>query len=213
MQTQTNPTLTSQQVQPEFKFEGGHLTMGHQDQTGLPQVKDVTVNDRDRMQDLLAQEKYLTAGYNVSAIEASHDELHQVLMQNLNDCHQLQRQVFNLMFKKGWYKLPVADAQSAAHAQSQFEQYRAQFPFPAGTTPAQFAQATGGQPLQVTGSQPPQATGTATQADQQLQQRVNQALQQVGQGRVPQARPNEALYVESAPTAARPVPRPTRRGH
>ena len=41
-------------VQPQFSMQGGHLIMAHQEQTGLPKVKDASMNDRDRMQDLLA---------------------------------------------------------------------------------------------------------------------------------------------------------------
>lgn len=118
--------------EPQFNLEGGHLVMYHQDNTGLPQVKDSNVNDRDRTQDLLAQEKYLTDAYNVAMQEASHDSLYQVIKQNSDDCHQLQRQIYNLMFKKGWYKLPVADAESIAHTFNQWQNYRSQLPFPVG---------------------------------------------------------------------------------
>lgn len=121
-----------QMTEPQFQVEGGHLVMYHKDQTGLPQVKDANVNDRDRMQDLLAQEKYLTSAYNVAMFEAGHDALYQDIKQNSDTCHQLQRQIFTLMFKKGWYKLPVADADSVSHTFTQWQQYQAQLPFPPG---------------------------------------------------------------------------------
>ena len=74
------------------------------------------MNDRDRLQDLLAQEKYLTSGYNMALIEASHDALFDVIKQNCDASYQMQRQIFNLMFKKGWYKLPRGRrADGAAH--------------------------------------------------------------------------------------------------
>lgn len=123
---------TFQQPQPQFSLEGGRLVMFHKEPTGLPQVKDANVNDRDRMQDLLAQEKYLTASYNTAMYEAGHDELYQTIKQNFDQCHQIQRKIFNLMFQKGWYKLPVADADSVAHTYNQFKQYQAQLPFPPG---------------------------------------------------------------------------------
>jgi spore coat protein CotF len=122
--------MQQQQPKPEFTIEGGHVVMFHREPTGLPKVKDSNVNDRDRMQDLLAQEKYMATGYNNGMIEASHDGLFQVLKQNQENCHKLQRQLFDTMFKKGWYKLPVADAQSVAYSYNQFEQYQTQFPFP-----------------------------------------------------------------------------------
>lgn len=131
---------TSQQPQPQFNVEGGHLVMFHKEHTGLPQVKDANVNDRDRMQDLLAQEKYLTAAYNVAMIEAGHEALFQVIRQNFDSCHQIQRKLFNTMFKKGWYKLPVADAESVAHTYEQFQQYQSQLPFPPGQQRATLTQ-------------------------------------------------------------------------
>lgn len=123
-------TSFRQQAKPQFAFEGGHLVMYHRESTGLPQVKDATVNDRDRMQDLLAQEKYLTSAYTTAMNEASHEELWQIMKQNFDACQQLQRQIFNGMFEKGWYKLPVADAQALSHTLQQFKQYQTQFPFP-----------------------------------------------------------------------------------
>lgn len=122
--------MFQQQAKPQFAFEGGHLVMYHKEPTGLPKVKDATVNDRDRMQDLLAQEKYLTWAYTTAMNEASHEELWRVMKQNFDACQQLQRQIFNGMFKKGWYKLPVADAQALSHTLQQFKQYQTQFPFP-----------------------------------------------------------------------------------
>lgn len=124
--------MTQQMPQPEFSLQGGHVVMSHKDQTGLPQVKDANVNDRDRMQDLLAQEKYLTAAYNIAMIEASHQELFDAIKQNFDDCHQCQRDIYETMFKKGWYKLPVADAQAVSQTLNQFQQYQVQFPYPMG---------------------------------------------------------------------------------
>lgn len=130
MQQQTSQQQSGQQMaQPQFTFEGGHLVMYHKEATGL-QTKDATVNDADRMTDVLNTEKHLTTEYNVAMNEASHDALYQVLKKNADTCHQLERQLFNVMFKKGWYKLPVADAQSVAAAFNKFQQYKAQYPFP-----------------------------------------------------------------------------------
>lgn len=137
-----------QGVQPQFTMQGGHLVMQHKEQTSLPTVKDASINDRDRLQDLLAQEKYLTSGYNMAMIEASHDALWDVIKQNSDACHQMQRQVYNLMFKKGWYKLPVASAQTVTHTFQQFVQYKTQFPFPPSPQVEQAAGQTGGQTTQ-----------------------------------------------------------------
>jgi spore coat protein CotF len=180
-----------QDVQPQFTFEGGHMVMYRQESTGLPQVKDANVNDRDRMQDLLAQEKYLGVAYNIAMNEAGHEELFQVFKQNHDNIHQLQRNLFNTMFKKGWYKLPVADAQAVAQTVQQFQQYQTQFPFSPGQ---QFQQAQQAQQQsgiqQQTGAQQQQQpqTGSQNQAEQQLQQQVDRAFQQAEQGSLPTVR-------------------------
>lgn len=157
MQPQTFP-----QPQPQFNVEGGHLVMFHPE-TGLPKVKDANVNDRDRVQDLLAQEKYLTASYNVAMYEAGHDALYQTIKENFDACHQIQRQIFNAMFQKGWYKLPVADAESVAHTYNQFKQYQGQLPFPPGQQQTAVVRL-------------PQST-SAKVADRNLQASVERALQ------------------------------------
>jgi hypothetical protein len=153
MQQQQMPT-------PQFKFEGGHLVMYHQASTGLPQTRDSNVNDRDRMQDLLSTEKYLTNSYDTFMNEASHDALFQVIKQNHSKCQDLQRQIYTTMFAKGWYKLAVADAQSVADAYNKAVQSKSQFPFPSNL----------GQ--QQTGAQAPQIS--ITQAMQQAQQQQMQ---------------------------------------
>ncbi|HYG57964.1 MAG TPA: spore coat protein [Symbiobacteriaceae bacterium] len=178
MQQQVGSNMT----QPQFTFEGGHLVMFHDEVTGL-QAKDSNVNDRDRMQDLLSTQKYLSDGYDKAMNEASHDALWQVFQQNHQNTKQLERQIFNTMFKKGWYKLPVADAQSVAWAHNQFSQYRTQFPFPSQIQQVSSnMQMTGTQSQQQSGMQ---AGGTTGGTDQQLQQKVNQALSEAERGKVP----------------------------
>jgi hypothetical protein len=53
-----------------------------------PQVKGPELTDRDRLNDILALEKYLTDSFNVSAREASHVFLHQDIMTVLNETHR-----------------------------------------------------------------------------------------------------------------------------
>ncbi len=161
----------SQQVQPQFTFEGGHLVMFHQEATGLPSTVDSNVNDRDRLIDLLATEKYMTHGYNVSMQEASHDQFFQVLKKNHDACIQVQRQLFNTAFKKGWYRLPVADAQSIATALTQFQKRQGEFP--------------PGQGQQAQTQQSSMAMGGSTSTTQQLNQAVDQAIRQAQMGQVP----------------------------
>ncbi|HJV46118.1 MAG TPA: spore coat protein [Bacillota bacterium] len=94
-----------------------------------PQVKGPQMNDRDYLNDILATQKYLTDSLNVAVREASHDTLHQDLLNTLTQNHQEQRQLFNLMFQKGWYKLEAEEQQKLDQTFQQFSNYSTQFPY------------------------------------------------------------------------------------
>jgi spore coat protein CotF len=94
-----------------------------------PQVKGPELNDRDRLNDIMAMEKYLTDSFNVSAREASHSYLHQDIMTILNETHQCQRELFELMFRKGHYKLEAEQQQKLDQTYQQFNNYSTQFPY------------------------------------------------------------------------------------
>lgn len=98
---------------------------------GEPQAKGIEMNDRDRINDCLSAEKWLTDNFNIMAREASHRELHQDLMGILNETHQCARDFFNLMFQQGHYKLEAEEQQKIQQSQQQFRQY-AQTQFPQG---------------------------------------------------------------------------------
>lgn len=173
---------TNQQVKPQFTFEGGHLVMFHQENTGLPMTVDSNVNDRDRMFDLLATEKYLTQEYNISMQEASHDEFFQVLKQNHQACIQAQRQLFATAFKKGWYRLPVADAQSVVAAVNHFQKCAGEFP------PSKGGNQTQSSSTKHTSTTQTSTTHTSTASkgsSDQLNRVVDQAIQQAKHGQVP----------------------------
>ncbi|MDF1508551.1 spore coat protein [Robertmurraya sp. DFI.2.37] len=95
----------------------------------LPKVKTPEMNERDFMNDGLSTCKYLTDSLNVAVREASHDQLYQEFLQILEETHQSSRDLFNLMFKKGWYKLEAAEQQKVDQAHQQFSNYSTQFPY------------------------------------------------------------------------------------
>lgn len=100
--------------------------MANQMQTGMQQATEMT--DRDRLNDILSTEKYLTDSFNVSAREASHDGLHQQIMQLFNETHQVARNVYNLMYQKGWYQLESANPQKVSQTAQKFQGYQSQLP-------------------------------------------------------------------------------------
>lgn len=95
----------------------------------LPQVKGPEMNDRDRVNDVLATEKYLAYNVNIAAWEASHSQLHQDLMTVLQDTQACHRELFELMFQHGWYKLEAEEQQKLNQAYQQFSNYSTQFPY------------------------------------------------------------------------------------
>lgn len=81
-------------------------TVANQEQT-TPKNKEM--NDIDYLNDMLATEKRLITNYAIASIEASNDFLYEEINNIYHETHNLQRQLFNLLFKKGWYKLEKAD--------------------------------------------------------------------------------------------------------
>jgi len=94
-----------------------------------PKVKGPELNDRDRVNDILAMEKYLTDSFNTSAREASHPDLHNDILTVLNETHQCQYSMYELMFRKGHYKLEAEEQSKLDQAYKQFDNYSTQFPY------------------------------------------------------------------------------------
>lgn len=98
--------------------------------TGATQVKSPEMNDRDRLNDVLATEKYLATSLNTAVWEASHDQLHKTFLTILNETHQGARDIFNMMFQRGEYKLNAEQQQKLDQTKQQFEGYLSQLPYP-----------------------------------------------------------------------------------
>ncbi|GCD81289.1 spore coat protein [Parageobacillus thermoglucosidasius] len=89
------------------------------------------MNDRDFLNDMLATEKYMTSSYSVFLHEASHQQLYQDMLNIFTETQNCQRELYNLMFQKGWYKLETADPQKLQQSYQQFQGYTSQFPYQA----------------------------------------------------------------------------------
>jgi spore coat protein CotF len=87
------------------------------------------MNDRDFTNDLLSMEKYMTSSYNTALNEASHQGLYQDLLSIFTETQNKQRELYNLMFQKGWYKLEEADQQKMQQSYEQHQGYSSQFPY------------------------------------------------------------------------------------
>ena len=84
------------------------------------------LNDQQRMEDLLTQEKYLISSYSTFLPEACCPQLRQVLTDNMNQSVQSQFTVFDKMNSLGWYPTKEAQAADVRTARDKFAQMRAQ---------------------------------------------------------------------------------------
>ena len=71
--------------------------------------KDTTMNDCDYLNDILMTEKNMASNYITVLNEVSNNYLYNELFNIYQETQDCQRDLFNLLFKKGWYKLEKAD--------------------------------------------------------------------------------------------------------
>ncbi|MBM7570993.1 spore coat protein [Aquibacillus albus] len=86
------------------------------------------MNDRDFVNDILTTEKYMTDAYSNALNEASNQTMYQDLFSIFQETQDCQRNLYNLMFKNGWYSLEAADQQKIQQAYQQFSGYTSQLP-------------------------------------------------------------------------------------
>ncbi|WP_230200255.1 spore coat protein [Bacillus niameyensis] len=87
------------------------------------------MNERDFVNDILSTEKYMTNAYSVALNEASHQHLYNDLLGIFNETQNMQHELFDLMFQKGWYKLEAESAQKIQQSYQQHSGYMNQFPY------------------------------------------------------------------------------------
>src|SRR5690554_3990693 len=79
------------------------------------------MNDCDYLKDLLTNEKYLISNYAIFLIEASNESLYEDLFTISQETHDLQREIFDILFEKGWYKLEKAEGQKVTTVLNEYE--------------------------------------------------------------------------------------------
>lgn len=95
----------------------------------VPVQKTPEMNDRDFCNDMLATEKYLSNAYSVAVNEMSHQSLFNDILSIYTETQNCQRDLFELMFKKGWYGFEAANPQNLQNSYQQFQGYTNQFPY------------------------------------------------------------------------------------
>lgn len=81
------------------------------------------MNDRDRLNDMLSTEKYMTDAYDTALNEASHQQLYDDILMIYTETQNCQRELYTLMFKNGWYTMDAANGQQLQQSHQQFTNY------------------------------------------------------------------------------------------
>ena len=72
--------------------------------------------------DALSAQKACTSNYNLAANECTHEDVRQTMMKILNQEHEIQQEVFEMMHAQGYYPTPAADAKKVEEAKQQYSQ-------------------------------------------------------------------------------------------
>lgn len=70
----------------------------------------ISLNDKDYISSLLSTLKQLVKDYAVILTEVSNETLYNEYKEMFDTYSALQREVYELMFRKGWYVLEKSDA-------------------------------------------------------------------------------------------------------
>ena len=73
--------------------------------------KGTSINDKDYMNSLLGTLKEMVKNYAVALTEVSNETLYKEFKNMFNEYTNLQREVYEVMFRKGWYTIEVAEQQ------------------------------------------------------------------------------------------------------
>ena len=86
----------------------------------VPQTPEM--NDRDYLNDLLNTEKCMSDNLSTALNEASNEHIFKEFMPMFNDTKEAANDLFNLLFKNGWYTLEKAEQQKIQQKQTEFSQ-------------------------------------------------------------------------------------------
>lgn len=77
-------------------------------------------SDRDRLQDVLASQKFITENYNTFTNECVTPQVRGVFMSILKEEHDIQNEIFVEMQKRGWYQVQPAEQQKIQQTKTKF---------------------------------------------------------------------------------------------
>jgi len=71
----------------------------------------IEMNDKDYLSSVLELEKNMSNNYSIALNEASNDYLYEDYFEFFEDTKDASRDLYDLMFKNGWYTLEKAETQ------------------------------------------------------------------------------------------------------
>ena len=77
-------------------------------------------SDKDKLQDVLASQKFITDNYNTVTNECATPEIRGIFMSLLKEEHDIQSEIFTEMQKRGWYQVHPAEPQKIQQAKTKF---------------------------------------------------------------------------------------------
>ncbi len=95
----------------------------------LPKVKDVTLNLRDKLNDILFYEKHNLVNYQIAINEIINDDLRALLLNNHNKIQGSHTSFFNELFNLGEYQADIATNPQISDISDVFSGYKTQLPF------------------------------------------------------------------------------------
>ncbi len=78
-------------------------------------------SDKEKIQDALMSQKFVTGNYNTFANECAHPEVKRMALDILSDEHSIQHDVFVEMQNHGWYEVKAATDAAIQQAKTQME--------------------------------------------------------------------------------------------
>ena len=85
-------------------------------------MNSVKFDEKQKLNDLLSSQKYLTGVYNSYYCESATTEVKNCLSSILRDGHRIQEEIFDTMNNKGWYSVEKAEESKVNSAKQKFSQ-------------------------------------------------------------------------------------------
>lgn len=84
-------------------------------------MNQATYSEKEILGDALAAAKFSTGNYNTFANECAHEAVRSTMMKILNEEHEIQNDVFQMMSEKGYYPTPAADQKKVEDAKQKYQ--------------------------------------------------------------------------------------------